>query len=128
MARISRDTVDYFSHDAGASEGDTLTIMQQRFGNDGYAFWFKLLEKLAKADGHFLDCRNPVKEELLFAKCHIQRKQGVEMLNTLVEMRAIDKELWSLKLIWCQKFVDNLAIVYKNRRRSLPLKPIIPMM
>ncbi len=125
MARTQKDVASYFPHDANACSGDTLTVLQGRFGNDGYAFWFKLLEKLTAAEGHYLDCSNRTKWQLLLAKTGVNELKGVEILNLLVEMQAIDKELWASKLIWCQNLVDNLADVYKNRRRELPLKPII---
>lgn len=125
MARIQRDTVNYFPHDSNASAGDTLTVLQSRFGNDGYAFWFKLLEKLASAEGHYLDCRNSNRWQLLLAKTGVNEITGVEIMNLLVEMQAIDKDLWDSKLIWCQNLVNNLADVYKNRRREIPQKPVI---
>ncbi len=123
MARLQKDTVSYFPHDADASNGDTLTVLQSRFGNDGYAFWFKLLEKLASTDGHSLDVSNATKWHLLLAKMDVDEKTGVEIMNLLVEMQAIDKELWGSKVIWCQKLVDNVSDVYKNRRRAIPQMP-----
>jgi len=124
MARIQRDTVSYFPHDSNACSSDTVTVLQSRFGNNGYAFWFKLLEKLACTDGHFLDCNNPVKWQLLVAYFGVNEITTVEIIDCLVEMQAIDKELWESRLIWCQKLVDNIADVYKNRRRELPPKPL----
>lgn len=124
MPRLQKDVVDYFPHDANACAGDTLTVLQSRFGNDGYAVWFKLLEKLASAEGHYLDCRNPTKWKLFIAKMGVDEITTVGILNLLVEMNAIDKELWESKLIWCQNLVNNLSEVYKNRRRGLPQKPI----
>ena len=44
MARPKKQTVDYFPHII--KQGKTMTILENRFGNDGYAFWFKLLEIL----------------------------------------------------------------------------------
>ncbi len=126
MTRITRDTVEYFPHFADASNGDTLLILQEKFGNDGYSFWFRLLEKLASTDGHWIDCRDQVKLELLYAKAHIPAEKGIILLNNLGELGAIDKELWEQKVIWCQKFVDNLEAVYKDRRRNPPEKPLIP--
>ena len=124
MSRTQKDVVSYFPHDSGASNGDTLAVLQSRFGNDGYAFWFKLLEKLASTEGHCIDCSNPIKWQLLLAKTGVNEITGVDIMNLLVEMQAIDKELWQSKLIWCQKLVDNISDVYKNRRREIPLKPI----
>jgi hypothetical protein len=125
MARTTRDIVDYFPHDARASSSDTLIILQERFGNDGYAFWFKLLEKLCRSEGFFIDCRNPVKQELLFAHCHITPEKGITIVETLADLDAIDKTLWENHVVWCQHLVDNLAEVYKNRRREKPQKPVI---
>jgi len=126
MARTQKDTVSYFPHDAYSSaKSDTVTVLQSRYGNDGYAFWFKLLENLATTGGHYIDLRNPARLQVFMAKMGVEKLLGVEMLNLLVEMEAIDKELWESKVIWCQNLVDNVADVYKNRRREIPQKPII---
>ncbi len=126
MARPTKQTVDYFPHDAHASDGDTLTILQGRWGNDGYAFWFKLLEKLADSEGHVIDCRNPVKWQLLLAKTHLTEEIGEDIMKVLAELDAIDTELWSKhRVIWCQNFVNNIADVYENRKRLTPVKPVI---
>ena len=124
MARVERDTVAYFPHDALASKSDTLTILQSRFGNDGYAAWFKILEKLASSDKHIIDLRAPMRWQLFTAYLGIKEITTVEIMDLLVEIGAIDKDLWGTKLIWCQKLVNNLASVYKNRKRDLPVKPI----
>jgi len=124
MARIQKDTANYFPHEANASAGDTLTVLQGRYKNDGYAFWFKLLERLAAADGHYLDLRNPQKWQIFIAKMGVDEITTVEIMNLLVEMQAIDEELWQLKLVWCQNLVNNLADVYKNRKREVPQKPV----
>lgn len=44
MARPKKQTVDYFPH--FVKGGRTIFILENKFGNDGYAFWFKLLEIL----------------------------------------------------------------------------------
>ena len=125
MARPQKQTVDYFPHDAKASEGDTLTILQSRFGNDGYAFWFKLLEKISSSENHIIDCRNPLKWQLLLAKTSVNDERGTAIIDLLCELEAIDAQLWrESRIIWCQKLVDNIADVYKNRNRPVPERPI----
>jgi len=124
MARTKQDKADYFPHDANASSGDTLTVMQGKYGNDGYAFWFKLLEKLTATEGHCLDLRNATKWKLFVTKMGVSEITTVEMMYLLVEMDAIDGELWDSKLVWCQNLVNNLVDVYRNRRREIPQKPI----
>lgn len=124
MARPQKQTVDYFPHDACASTlSDTITVLEKKYGAIGYAFWFKLLERLASADGHYIDCRNPTKWRVLAVKLGVDEFLGVEIMNLLVEMQAIDKELWDLRVIWCDNFIKRVATVYKNRRQETPLKP-----
>lgn len=125
MARTKKDKADYFPHEANATSGDTLTILQGKYGNDGYAFWFKLLEKLTATEGHYLDLRNTAKWELFTVKMGVTAEISAEIMDLLVELDAIDEELWQRKMVWCQNLVDNLSEVYKNRRRELPQKPII---
>jgi DnaD/phage-associated family protein len=125
MARPQKDTVEYFPHDADAMNGDTLTVLQGRWGNDGYAFWFKLLEQLASTEGHFIDCSNPKKWQLILGRTRVDHSTGLEMMKLLVEMGAIDKNLWEKGIIWCQNLVNNVAQVYQNRRRPLPLPPVV---
>ncbi len=125
MARIQQDTVQYFPHDTAASDGDTMTIIEANFGNDGYAFWFKLLEKLGRTPGHSIDCNNPIKMDLLSAKSHITTNKAITILEMLSQLGAIDKELWQNKVIWSQHFVDNVQDVYTNRKRTAPSKPVI---
>lgn len=125
MARPQKQTVDYFPHDALASEGTTLTILEDQFGNDGYSFWFRLLERLCSTPGHVMNCRNPARWQFLLAKTHVSEDIGCRILNLLAELDAIDADLWLDKVIWCQNLVDNITDVYKNRRALIPQKPSV---
>ena len=71
MARPKKQTVDYFPHIANS--GKTIFILENQFGNDGYAFWFKTLELLATTDGHVIDTGNPSEWEFLIAKTRMWR-------------------------------------------------------
>jgi len=123
MARPKKQTIDYFSHDCHCSAKQTLFILEQKYGNDGYAFWFKLLEMLGSTEGHVLDCRNPATWQFLQAKTRLSEDVCVEILKILAELNAIDSELWGEKQIWSQNFVDRISDVYRNRRVGTPAKP-----
>ncbi len=121
MARPKKKGVDYFPHDCVA--GKTIFILEQKFGNDGYAFWFKLLEFLGTKDGHFLDCANIPDMEFLQAKTHLAREKMYEIFDLLAGLEAIDVELWGKRVVWSQRFVDGISDVYTNRRMKTPEKP-----
>ena len=98
--------------------------MQDKWGNDGYAVWFKLLELLGRSDGHYYDCTKTVDRDYLVSLMKVPEETVTEIINTLVEMEKLDRELWEeRKIIWCQQFVDNLQDVYSKRTVSIPVKP-----
>ena len=66
MARPEKKTVDYFSHDVHHTR--TMAIIEDQFGNEGYAAWWKMLELLGDTEGHFYDCRNPLNMKFLASK------------------------------------------------------------
>ncbi len=123
MARPLKQTVDYFPHYSDASTRKTVYILESKFGNDGYAFWFKLLELLASSEGHVSDVRNPVAWEFLLAKTRVDNEKACQIMELLVALEAIDSELWEKRVIWVQNLVDNISDVYRNRLTDLPLKP-----
>jgi hypothetical protein len=123
MARPKKQGVDYYPHDTDSMNRRTVYILESRFGNDGYAFWFKLLEILGQQDGLYYDCRNDANWEFLLAKTRLGGGIATEILDTLVKVDAIDAELWEKRVIWCQNFVNRLADVYKNRKVDPPTKP-----
>lgn len=123
MARPNKCGVDYFPHDTAAGNGKTIFTLESRFGNDGYAFWFKLLEILGSQDCLYLDCNNVSEWIYLTAKTRVDEATAMEILNTLANINAIDADLWKEKIIWCQKFTDRIAAAFKKRASETPEKP-----
>lgn len=121
MARPRKNTVDYFPHQCVS--GKTMFVIEQEFGNDGYAFWFKLLELLGQTEGHVFDCRNVSEFRFLLAKTKSSEDMANKILGLLKDLGAIDGPLWEKRVIWCQNFVDGLSSVYHNRKVEMPSKP-----
>lgn len=122
MARPKRLSVDFFPH--YVKGGRTLFILEERFGNDGYAFWFKLLESLGERDGHFLDCNNEAEWSYFLARTHVNDKEAKELIDTLVRLGKVDPALWQEhRIIWVQRLVDNFSEIYRKRGMDLPTKP-----
>jgi hypothetical protein len=121
MARPQKQVVDYFPH--YCQHKKTLFILEERYGNDGYAFWFKLLEMLGNSKGHYIDLNDSSEMEFLMAKTHLSGVIGMEILDLLAKLGAIDPEAWAVKRVWCQNFVDGVAPVYQSRRQPVPQKP-----
>ena len=122
MARPKKQTVDYFPH--FVKGGRTIFILENKFGNDGYAFWFKLLEILGESEGHFYDCSNASNWEYLLAKTRVTEETAKDIINVLINLNKIDIELWNEHhVLWIANFVRNLSDVYRTRNTNLPSKP-----
>lgn len=125
MARPRKQTVDYFPHFVG-TDSKTKFILENNWGNDGYAFWFKTLELLGRSDGHSYDCSVGANWLYLISLTRVSKETASEILGTLAELGKIDKDLWEKhRIIWCQRLVDNLQQVYAKRSVQMPCKPVI---
>lgn len=123
MGRPRKQTADWFPHYVGGSR-KTIFVLENRWGNDGYAFWFKLLELLCQSDGHYYDCTKQADMDYLTALTKVPEEKAVEIITALTDRDKIDRELWEQRrIIWCQTLVDNLSMMYSKRTVSAPVKP-----
>ena len=113
MGRPTKKGVDYFSHDCDASGKPTLYTIQERFGNDGYAFWFKLLEFLGQRENLSFDCN--VKAEWLYfvAKAKVSEEDasvGIVKITSFdtVTPEQFTEEMDALIEDGCDKFVFDV--------------------
>lgn len=118
MAREQRKDVDYFPHPCG--HGRKMSIIQGKYGNDGYSTWFKLLEELGKANNHYLDISEETTLMYLAINFRISEELTMDILNDLAKLGAIDKFLFeNHKVIWSQKFANSIEDAYRNRKGKI---------
>lgn len=123
MTRPKKQTVEYYPH--MVKHGRTLFILQQRYGNDGYAAWFKILETLGETEGHYFNFGTKENWEYLVAKLWVDEDRAKAILKTLADLDAIDKELFQENILWSNNFVSNLERLYARRKTATPSKPIV---
>lgn len=116
MARPERNTVDYFPHMCG--NGKKMFFIETKYGNDGYATWYKILEKLATTDYHFLNLNK--EEEILFlsATCKISESKLLEIINDLSKIGAFNKIAWDKKILWSDLFIESIQDAYIRRNNK----------
>lgn len=124
MPRPTKQTVDYFPH--YVSESKTKFTLENRWGNDGYAFWFKLLELICKTDGHAYSLKDPLDWEYFISVMKVNDDIATAIISKLVEIGKIDRELWEIdKTIWCPTLMEHIKFVYDKRTVAIPQKPIV---
>jgi len=122
MARPKKRVIDFFPH--MTEHGKTIYVLESQFGNNGYAFWFKLLEYLCRQESMSFNAKNTAELLFLAAKTSLSEDKIVEMLNLLAELDAIDPDLWeTYRIVWVQNLIDNLNEVWRKRSGDSPKKP-----
>lgn len=111
--RKDKNTIDYFPH--YCNSGKTLFVIENKYGNNGYAVLFKTFELLGNTENHFIDCRNIETWEYLQAKMKLMQAELQSIYDTLSNLGTIHKELWENKIIWSGNFLNNIKDVYKRR-------------
>lgn len=123
MTRPRKQEVDYFPH--YCEHGKVIYILENYWGNDGYAVFYKLIELLAKTEGHCYNCSTDEGREYLFSKMGAPQETVTAIIEKLAAMGVIDEPLWGERRIWMQSFVDSISMVYGRRAAGLPIKPAL---
>lgn len=121
MARPRKNTIDYFPHDVHHRK--TLKIIEHEYGIAGYGFWFKLLEFLGKTPEHFYYIQDDICLKFLASETLCDEGFCYKILGLLARLDAIDRELWSKKVIWSQNFINRISDAYAGRINDIPQKP-----
>ena len=118
MAREQRKNVDYFPHEC--NHGRKMHIIEDRYGNNGYATWFKLLEQLGKANNHYIDISDEMTQMFLSSIFKIETELMMQILNDLAKLKAIDKFLYEEhNVIYSKKFAESIQDAYRNRKGKM---------
>lgn len=124
MARLERKNVDYFPHPC--SNGDKMKYLRSKFGNDGYATWYVILEKLGRSEFHYIDLSQEMSLMFLADECIVDEKTLTDIIEVLVKFNEFDLEIWNgYKTIYCEKFIGNIADAWKNRKTEIPSREFI---
>ncbi len=117
MARPERNNVDYFPF--LCKEGKAMFYIEQKYGNDGYATWIKLLRQLAVNNYHYINLNDKVELMFLASKCRISEDTLKSIILDLCNLGEFNSELWNENMIvWSDKFVEHIKDAYEKRRNK----------
>lgn len=121
MARPQRHTVDYFPFYCG--EGKSNYYIEQKYGNDGFATWIKLLRELASSENHYIDLNDEVQIMFLSAKCKVEQIKLESIIIDLCKLGEFDSELWTeFRILFSEKFVESIEDAYRKRSNEIITK------
>ena len=117
MPRPEKNTVEYIPLDCQFS--DSITALENIYGNDGFVVWVKLLQKLGRTENYIIDVRNHTKWTLFYSLFHINEEKILKILDFLAQMECINPFLWNKQIIYSENLVKRISKVYKKRKYEL---------
>lgn len=125
MARPTKLYLDYFSHDTDATNDEKMDMFRSMYGNDGYAFYFIILEKVYRTENAMIDLSKNIFVVGLAKKLMISVEKFYEMLETAFELEMFDRDLFeSEKKLTSNGIQKRFADVMKQRNQWKKTKEI----
>lgn len=117
MARQQQNTVDYFPF--LCKEGEAMFFIENKYGNDGYATWIKILRQIAVTNYHYLNLSEYKTRMFLSSKCKISEEKLNEIITDLCYIGEFNKELWEQnRIVFSEKFIENIKDAYARRKNE----------
>lgn len=92
MARPKKDGMDYFPHDTDAVNDEKIEALRMLYGNDGYAFYFILLERIYRTKNGEFDVSEAETIQILSKKVSVTEEKFSKMLETSLKWDCFDKD------------------------------------
>ena len=117
--RKNKHSADYFPH--YVRHGNKMNYIENKYGNNGYAVWFKLMERLSETDFHYCDLSDESEMMFMASRCNVDENMLKEIISLLSKFEWLDSFLWTnYKVIYSQEFVNSLVEMYKRRNVDSP--------
>lgn len=116
MARPLKEGLDYFPHDVDSSSDDKLETLEAVYGNDGYAAYFKLLERIYRNGGKIFISDAETMQKYS-KRCNIADFMHFEkMINTMAKIGLFNEIIWKdAKALTSNGILKRVQIVTDKR-------------
>ena len=119
MARPIKEGLDYFPHDTDAVNDEKIEVLRSLYGNDGYAFFFILLERIYRTPHAELDISDAETIQILARKISITSERFTEILTTALKWGCFDKDAYKNGHILTSNGIKKRASVVLEKRKSM---------
>lgn len=126
MARPERKNVDYFPH--YMSHGAKMKYLENKYGNDGYAVWYKIIERLAHSENHYVDLNDDIQVTFLSDFCKVEEEVLLEIIEFLVKAKWLHKGLWEKRVLFSSEFLGSIQDAYERRKNDCIKQEAIELM
>ena len=124
MARPAKINCDYFPH--FVKHDRDLDYLIERFGIEGYYFFYRLREFLCDCDNWTYSINTEPDIVYLCKQFSIDKTRVMELMDISAENGIIDHDLWfEVQIIWQDELAPILKDSWKGRKTPPPEKPIL---
>ena len=116
MPRPLKEGLDYFSHDTDAVNDEKVEALRAIHGNDGYAFYFILLERIYRAGYGELEVSDAETIQILSRKVAVTPEKFQQMLQTAMKWRCFDREAYEKRGVLTSNGIKKRISVVVEKR------------
>ncbi len=119
MPRPRKEGLDYFPHDVDASNDEKIEIMTTLYGNDGYAFYFILLERIYRTPNLELSVSDAETIQILAKKTNVSVEKFTQMLDTALKYGLFDKQAFEERKVLTSNGIKKRAAIVLEKRAKM---------
>jgi hypothetical protein len=97
MARPLKSGLEYFPHDCDASTDEKIESLVSVCGLVGYAFYFKMLERIYRTSTGELDLSESLQRSIAIKKIGLSEKKFEKILETCLKLKLFDEDLYKTR-------------------------------
>lgn len=118
MARPTKEGMDYFPHDTDATNDEKIEAIRALHGNDGYAFYFIILERIYRSAAAELDVSKPAVLAALIVKLGVSKDKFNEILETAFDVGCLNKDRYEIDQVLTSNGIKKRAKEVTNLRNK----------
>lgn len=122
MARPRKEGMDYFPHDTDAVNDTKIEALRMLYGNDGYAFYFILLELIYKQPDFELDVSDAETIQILAKKVEVTPEKFNNMMQTAIKRGCFDADAYHERCVLTSEGVKKRSKVVVDKREKMRQK------
>lgn len=119
MARPTEEGLKFFSHDTDASTDEKIETLRMLYGNDGYAFYFILLERIYRSNDAELDISDPETCQILCRKLLITEQKFSEILQKSLKVGLFDKDAYNTRKALTSNGIKRRSSIVLKKREAM---------
>lgn len=122
MARPKKEGMDYFPHDTDSVNDEKVEALRMLYGNDGYAFYFILLERIYRTKNAELDVSDAETMQILSRKVGVTIQEFENMLKTALKRDCFDQNEYEKRGVLTSNGIKKRLAPIIEKRESMRRK------